>query len=190
MKIFIPKHLRNLVVVNQLAEMISAYNRIKRENTEVLENMEGINQEKSLDPVKKFIYMRVSPGNSIFTEGSQNYADVINYLTALFYSVKGTQKVLEYMKKFLGFTDKEVIYDVKSISIFPANFELGDERLYYEALFGFLEELLYFEDFKTDLGPINLLIDHKVVTKVNVCKDVHCYKRLEVTTFMDGSQLH
>lgn len=190
MKIFIPKHLRNLVVVNQLAEMISAYNRMKRENTEVLENMEGINQEKSLDPVKKFIYMRVSPGNSIFTEGSQNYADVINYLTALFYSVKGTQKVLEYMKKYLGFTDKEVIYDAKSISIFPTSFDLGDETLYYESLFGFLEELLYFEDFKTDLGPINLLIDHKVVTKVNVCKDVHCYKRIEVTTFMDGSQLH
>lgn len=188
MKIFIPKHLRKLTVVNQLAEMISAYNRSK--SSEVSESTEGINQEKSVDPVKKFIYMRISPGNSIFTEGTQNYADVINYLTALFYSVKGTQKVLEYMKKYLGFTDKEVIYDAKSISIFPTSFDLGDETLYYESLFGFLEELLYFEDFKTDLGATNLLIDHKVVTKVNVCKDVHCYKRIQVTQIFDGTQLH
>ena len=76
MKIFIPKHLRKLTVVNQLAEMISAYNRSK--SSEVSESTEGINQEKSVDPVKKFIYMRISPGNSIFTEGTQNYADVIN----------------------------------------------------------------------------------------------------------------
>mgnify|MGYP006874776195 FL=1 len=72
----------------------------------------------------KFIMMRIDPDQSIFIAGSQNYADVVNYLTALFYSVKGTQKVLEYMKKYLGFQDKEIIYDAKTISIFPTGVSL------------------------------------------------------------------
>jgi hypothetical protein len=92
MKIFIPNHLRDLVVVDQLAKLLTAYN---AEKTDKETAADGINQDKCIDPVKKFIYMKLNPEDEMFTTGSQNYADVVNYLTTLFYSVKGTQKVLD-----------------------------------------------------------------------------------------------
>lgn len=177
MKIYIPNHLRKLAVVDQLAKMVEAYSE-KITNTE--DSTAAVNQSKCTDPVKKFIYMRLDSSAEIFTSGSQNYADVVNYLTSLFYSVKGTRKVLDYMKKYLGFSDNEVVYDVKSISIFPTGANLGDESLYYDTLLEFLSELLYFEEFKTDIGSVNLLIDHNVVTKVLASKDIHCYKTITI----------
>lgn len=177
MKIFIPKHLRNLTVVDQLAKLLSAYN---SEKVGEKLSSDGINQDKCTDPVKKFIYMRLDSEAEMFATGIQNYADVVNYLTALFYSVKGTQRVLEYMIKYLGFNEKEIIYDAKTISIFPSEDTLVDETLYYNSLLLFLEELLYFEDFKTDLGSVNLVIDHKVSTKVHAGSDIHHYKTITI----------
>ena len=49
MKIFIPKHLRNLTVVDQLAKLLSAYN---SEKVEEKLSSDGINQDKCTDPVK------------------------------------------------------------------------------------------------------------------------------------------
>jgi hypothetical protein len=175
MKIFIPNHLRDLVVVDQLAKLLTAYN---AEKTDKETAADGINQDKCIDPVKKFIYMKLNPEDEMFTTGSQNYADVVNYLTTLFYSVKGTQKVLEYMIKYLGFSNKDIIYDAKTISIFPPKEQLGDETLYYNTLLHFLEELLYFQDFKTDLGSISLVIDHKVSTRVQAGSNIHHYKTI------------
>ena len=55
MKIFIPNHLRDLVVVDQLAKLLTAYN---AEKTDKETAADGINQDKCIDPVKKFIYMK------------------------------------------------------------------------------------------------------------------------------------
>lgn len=173
MKLYIPKHLYGLTIIEQLAKLVSAYQGQRKDS-----DLEGV--MKNTDPVRKFIMMRIDPDQSIFIAGSQNYADVVNYLTALFYSVKGTQKVLEYMKKYLGFQDKEIIYDAKTISIFPTGVSLGDETLYYDTLGGFLSELLYFEDFKTDIGSTKLLINHKVVSRIHADADVHCYKKITI----------
>lgn len=177
MKLAIPKHLLNLTVVDQLTQMISKYNSDKEAESKI---------DEVIDPVKKFLYMRVNMDDDIFTSGSQDYTEVINYLTALFYSVKGTQKVLEYMIKYLGFSDKDIIYDAKSISIFPSQTGLGDDTLYYESLLGFLSELLYFEEAVTDIGASNLTVKHEVITRIDACGDIHCYKTININ---DGNIL-
>lgn len=166
MKIFIPSHLRTLTVVDQLAKMVTAYSESKSANSSI---------EETTDPVKKFVKMVIKPENC-----PQNYADVIDYITAVFYTVKGTFKVIEYMKMYLGFSDDSIVYSPESISIGETG-ETDNDNLYISALKGFLNELLYFGETKTDAATGNLKIETTVTAKVLASNDIHKYKVIKPT---------
>ena len=141
MNIYVPKHLRRLEIVNNLCEMIQKYGEGYQESTGSFDSYQTY---MKIDPVKRFIGMCLS---EIPIPLDQDYETVLNYITRLFYSIKGTYSVFEYMKRYLGleFVDDFVLYTTKTIS-FTLVRKVGDDiSLFDEYLLEFLRYLLYFE---------------------------------------------
>lgn len=163
MKIYIPKHLVGRIpIINQLYKMVLGY------STEY----DGERDEdyyyyyyygQRLDDVTRFIEY-VIPDD----EDEERRNNNISYLTKLFYSVKGTCKVFDYILKYNLFqtTSEDVItYDSQTISITIEELPFGlDYDVFCEYLEKFLSALVWFENLNISIGSSKIEITGSVTT--------------------------
>ena len=133
MKIYIPEHLRKIDIINQLYLMINEYSITYGSNNQYGQtSLSDYQKSLSSDPVKNFIKLCISETN---IREDEDYEEVINYLSKLFYSVKGTIKVFEYMSKFLELDlDGDIIFDSKEVTINFKSLNVSNESLFYNSL--------------------------------------------------------
>lgn len=159
MKIYIPRHLLKLPLINQMAQLITEYAKDITEGEEWQDNWLMRN-----DPVLKFLYICIGP-ESIKDE--QDRDSIISYLARLFYSVKGTLKVFEYMKKYLGLKiDGDIAYNVNEISLTVLDVNQTNEENFAESLSNFLKALIYFKDIRLSMGGVDLDIESSISNNV------------------------
>lgn len=106
-----------------------------------------------IDPVLRFTSFCIKREEG---QDDESYMSILYYVTRLFYSVRGTRKVFDYMERYLGikFIGKPV-YNIKTISFSIAEKQdWYDVSLFNSYLLDFLNCLLYYENlnYKVDLG--------------------------------------
>lgn len=186
MKIYIPKHLRNLKLIDNLARMIEEYSRTQTQSSS--DSFGNYYEALSEDPVEKFVRLaftkeRFEQGIKTGSRSSlnftpyQSYDEVIKYLTKLFYSVKGTPKVGEYITKYLIDTES-IYYDGSKVGIYIDTIDLEDEGEWSSSFEGFLNSLLYFEELALNMKQVNMEIKEKLDN--NLGSNLVCYKEFNI----------
>ncbi len=170
MKIYVPNHLRNRIkVVDDLCRLIQQYNlenSIKEEDSYYY-----YYKQLNYDPVKKFIGICISQQKS-----EEITTNIVNYLTGLFYSVKGSIKVFDFIVTHLGLnptTKPEYNPSLGSLSItlkeVPSTI---DEEFFRKTFEDFLKSLLYVNIININIDSYEININDvqqlKVDTKINV----------------------
>lgn len=174
MKIFVPLYLRDIPVISQLVAIYTKYTDSYME--EPKDSMDDYRESLKRDPVKYFVSMCFSE-----EELGDTYIGVINYISKLFETVKGTKVVFDYMKKYLNdYLDiqGDPIYTGQYINIQFGQLTLTDEELFYTSLRNFLGALLVFEDLITNVGDLGLTIKDEITNYV--AADVICYKKYNI----------
>ena len=157
MLINIPAHLEKLEIISQLSKMIKGYSEYYKETSN---SFDYYYYYYSSDKVKNFIEFCISQ-SSISSENE--YSGVVDYLTKLFYSVKGTLKVFDYMKKYLQITFKgDIIYTINEIIIDVDEITTIDMSLFIKSMKEFIGVLLYYGELKSSIDTIILLIQGKI----------------------------
>lgn len=155
MKIYIPEHLKKLEIIDQLEKLLIEYS--SNYYVDSSNSFDDYLYSLKNDPVKKFLSLCI-PKDSI-NENEQVYEDIINYLYRLFYSVKGTIKVFDYMKKYLNLEfDGDIIYTTRYVELKLKSISVSDENLFYESMKEFLDSLLYFHELNTSTDSIDLIL--------------------------------
>lgn len=179
MKIYIPKHLRNIELIDQLYRMIESY------EEQYTQSQKGSFDDyyvySGSDPVKNFLRLCI-PESSL--PADQDYEEAINYLSKLFYSVKGTIQVFNYMIQYLPLDfDGEIIYDSGEITVNFENLSVENESLFYELLKGFLDALTYYTRLNTNIGSgsIDLIIQSKFQNYIGA--NLRSYNKMTVTPY-------
>lgn len=182
MKIYIPKHLRNIEIIDQLYRMIEDY---EEQYSSVVSTQQGSFDDYYIysgsDPVKNFLRLCI-PKSSL--PDNQDYEEVINYLSKLFYSVKGTIQVFNYMIQYLPLDfDGEIIYDSGEITVNFENLSVENESLFYELLKKFLDALIYYTRLNTNIcsGSIDLTIQNKFQNYIGA--NLRSYNKMTVTPY-------
>lgn len=164
MNIYIPKHIRNIGVVSKMCELIEKYADSKMYVDNTSNSFNNYYYYLKTDPVNRYLHFCIPESDWIENEEQhpgQEYESVISYLSRMFYSVKGTFQVLEYMKKYLNL-EMTYNYTVKNLSITISEVTLSDidEGIYYNALMDFLKALLYFDSAVITINLINLQLSN------------------------------
>lgn len=168
MNIIIPSHLKKIPIIDQLDKLYSTYN--SDYNSTVENPFEDYNYYQKSDPVKKFITIDLElNGKKSIEESNQDFDTVVNYLTILFYSVKGTSKVIELMLKYLNIP--ECNYSVERCSPKMPSIEIKDPESYSKALEDFCNALLYFKNFNINSDPVNLNINLENKGNIQILED-------------------
>ena len=161
MKIYIPKHLRKIKLIDMLYNMIRNY-----EYTAETDSFSDYQYIMKTDPVRRFL-------NLIYVGEEDEKIEKINYLATLFYSVKGTYKVLDYITAFGILKDWEnidtttqITYTVRTLSMTVESISV-DKTLFCEYFEGFICALLYFKSIILDIGEIRAEVDGNAVTSIN-----------------------
>ena len=174
MIVHIPSHLELIPVVNQFSQMIQSYSELYPESTE-LGSFDYYYSHYSNDFVKQFIKL------SLESQGiDPDDENTVNYLTKLFYSVKGTQKIFEYMHKYLGinfigdvsYSINEVVFEIEEVTV-------TDISVYIKTLKEFLSALLYYYDLNIIIDLMNLKVSE--VLSVYYSASAQKYKEFSVS---------
>ena len=155
MKLYVPSHLKKLKVVEDLCRMIGEYSGLSSENSDPFYYYY---KQLIYDPVKRFV------GICLATEDSgEKVENIINYLTSLFYGVKGCTKVFDYLVTHLGIEIDELNYDIKtgslSINLKEVPTTTADEELFRKTFEDFLKSLLYVNKVSISIEKYNLTIE-------------------------------
>lgn len=156
MNIYIPQHLRKIKIVELFINMANEYAKIQKTEESSFDNYK---YSLKIDPVKRFIGTCL--GN---IENSEEYESTVNYLSRLFYSVKGTIKVFEYMRMYLTNLNikGDITYTVGQLDISLGDLNIKDEEEFYQELNDFLNNLLYYGSVRTESGTIKLKVSTKI----------------------------
>ena len=162
MNIFIPSHIRrDLKIVDQMCKMIENF----YENNE-----NGINTDPyyyyytsiNYDPVKKFIGICLS--DRLLKEETTDWDNIFNYLTKLFYSVKGCpEEIFKYLSDHVGLDIRNYSYDVVSgeVIVLIGKIPLSDknsEKFFRDSFRSFLMSLLLVNSFSLNIDEAELNI--------------------------------
>ena len=161
MKIFIPKNLTNIEIISQLKKMIDFYAEYYEETSGSFDNYYYYLKN---DDVKRFITLCISEET---LDSSQEYSEVINYISRLFYSVKGTPLVFNYIEKYLGIKLKNIVYTAETISFEVEEIETFNINSFVNSLRNFLSTLLYYGELTSTIEMINLIIKGEIHTNVS-----------------------
>lgn len=161
MKIYIPKNLTNIEIVSQLKKMIDGYAEYYEETNGSFDNYYYYLKN---DDVKRFITLCISEDT---LDSSQEYSEVINYISRLFYSVKGTPLVFNYIEKYLGIKLKNIVYTAETISFEVEGIETYNINSFINSLRNFLSALLYYGELTSTIEMINLIIKGEIHTNVS-----------------------
>ena len=183
MNIYIPKHIRAIGVVDKMCKLIEGYSEYQPDTEGAFENYYYYLKS---DPVIRFLNICIPESEFIKDHPSEEYESVIAYISRLFYSVKGTYKVFDFMKKYLGLEIYDIKYTVKFLGFTIKEITLVDidENIYYQALLDFLKALLYFMDSKIKIDVINLWLSNTLRNYIGA--NIVTYK--EYTTVNYDSQ--
>lgn len=164
MKIYIPSHLRNIGVIEMLYQMIKN----TPDTADSTDSFSDYRYTLRTDPVRKFLNLTYP---SAWSE--QDKENKINYLSSLFYSVKGTFKVLDYIIAFGILSDWEdrdsvnkITYSSRKISIHLKSIGT-DKTLFCDYLEKFLCALLYFDELDITIDEISSDIADNAVISIN-----------------------
>lgn len=167
MFVYIPRHLSKLDIVSQMTDLLKGYvNTYGSSNTQ--ESFDYYYYYYTVDPVKNFIRMCLTKDDVPIDEGIQWY------LIKLFYSVKGTPRVLELMESELGLKfipDKQgnkFVYDENKISYRLEEISTFNLRSFMEAQEKFLSALLYYQDLVSVIENAKLEINEKLSSDISV----------------------
>ena len=167
MFIYIPRHLNKLEIVSQMTNLLQEYVKTYG-SSNTRDSFDYYYYYYTLDPVKNFIRMCLTRDNKVVDEGVQWY------LIHLFYSVKGTPKVLELMETILGLEfipDKygnKFIYDENSISYNLKEISTFNIKSFMEAQEKFLSSLLYYYDITTIIDKAKLIVEEELSSNVSI----------------------
>ncbi len=169
MKLYIKENLRSIPIINQLYNIVKAYSQTYAEEDEQ-DSMEDYKYSLRNDHVQRFIDY-VVPDSS----NQEVRKNKILYLTCLFYCVKGTYKVLDYMIDY-GLVDAEITYTAKNISISINTIpESLDRDLFCTYLEKFLASLLYFELLDITISSLSVNVVDNTVASLNHGKAFYQY---------------
>lgn len=173
MLIYIPEHLRKIPVVEQMYQLLVEYSELDLEKD--VQPFDNYHSYLKNDPVKQFVQLRL---NEYEFKSKNDYNEVVNFITKLFYTVKGTERVLELMRTYL-FKNQEIrslIYSPAKLTIEfnDGTIQTSDESLFYDSLNKFLSALLFFGSFDSTVNTIDLVIEDKVENFIS--KNILCYK--------------
>lgn len=162
MKIYIPEHLRKLEVIDQMAKVIEEY---QSQYVQEEQPFDSYQDSLSIDPVKKFLVLCIKPED---IDPGESYRDVIRYLAKLFYSVKGTVKVIQLFREKLGLKIKgDIVYNVRYLSIHIEEVVITNGTSFKSALKDFFDALLYFGELKLKIDKIIYNIEGNLVSKIS-----------------------
>ena len=150
MKIYIPKHLREIKIIEQLYQMMTSY------GEQAVDEIDSFS-----DPVKRFLGLCIPKKDD---QTSEDYSSNINYLATLFYSVKGTYKVFDYLL-YYGVIDSDkskINYTARSISIEIGEILVGKD-IFCSAMEDFLKTLLYFESLEIIINSAGINLEGSIV---------------------------
>lgn len=159
MNIYIPKHIRRIGVVSKMCELIERYSKSGMYVDNTLDSFNNYYYYLNTDPVNRFLHICIPESEWAEEHESEEYESCISYLSRLFYSVKGTFQVLDYMKSYLGLEfEGPIVYTVKTLKFTIKEVTLTeiDEKIYYDALLDFLKALLYFQKAEIKIELIKL----------------------------------
>jgi hypothetical protein len=149
-RIYIPQHLKKLGIFRDLGRMVEEYEKTYHDTTSSFTDYQNY---MKIDPVLRFVSFCIKQKDG---QTEEEYMAILEYVTRLFYSVRGTRRVLDYIGRYLGIKFiGNPIYTVKSISFSIANqMEWYDVSLFNTYLLDFLSTLLYYENisYKVDLN--------------------------------------
>jgi hypothetical protein len=161
MKIFIPKNLTNIEIISQLKKMIDGYEDYYEETSNPFDNYYYYLKN---DDVKRFISLCLDETK---IDSSQEYSEVLNYICRLFYSVKGTPLVFDYIEKYLGIKLNNIVYTTETISFEIEKVETYNINTFINSFKNFLNALLYYGDLKSSIEMINLIIRGEIHSNVS-----------------------
>lgn len=201
MNIFIPKYLRERVkIIDQLYNMIRAYYE-EYSQTKEEDSFDQFRFSRRNDYVVRFLdyviptkYITTEVnGETVTVEDKTTRETALNYLSKLFYSVKGTYKVLDYLIDYnilnadenwwnlnnLNNNKVDISYTARSIDVKVDELPDGlDRELYCDYLEKFLCALLYFEFLTINIGKMSTSMSEK--TEVYLNRGQSFYQAFEI----------
>ena len=172
MKIYIPSHLKKIKIVEQLSQMIEVYGVLAEEEQSLNKDpYYYYYKQLNYDPVKKFVGLCLSSkiSDEVVLENT------VNYITHLFYCVKGSLKVFDYIENHLKI-NLEKTYDanVGNLSIALRDIPLTtDEESFRNAFGDFLKSLLYINNLNISIDSYQLIITKEQSLIVNTLLDTY-----------------
>lgn len=180
MNIYIPKNLLEIPVIKQMVDMLSYYS--ENVKTEEKYPFQYYNNSQIIDPVKEFIELCISSQSYPETQDKEN---ISNYLTRLFYSVKGTVKVFELMETYLGISFiGEVTYNTEFIEFGIDKVLVDNEELFYQLLVDFLNSLLYFRELRVSSSTTDLLINGNISNSIG--SGISVFNKITIDTIYEN----
>ena len=150
MRIYIPQHLKKLGIFRDLGCILEKY---ESEYEDSASSFDSYQSYMKIDPVLRFVNFCIKKRDD---QTEEEYQAILDYVTRLFYSVRGTRHVIDYMSRYLGIEFVgDPVYTIKNISFSIANdTSWYDISLFNAYLIEFLDYLLYYENlnYKVDFG--------------------------------------
>lgn len=171
-KIYIPQHLKKIPIISNFYNLLSAYeaeNPMRTVDTYVIGNISEVIEQKKEDPVYYFIWNIVENNYKNFSANYRN--NLVTYLTKLFYSVKGTCKVFDFMESrlFLSFSSYPTFengnlkFQLKNV----IDFNESASTNFSQAIKNFLERLLYFRKSENTYGTVTITVAETFQYKIS-----------------------
>lgn len=167
MFVYIPRHLEKLEIVLEMTKLLQGYVSTYGD-PEASKSFDYYYYYYTLDPVKNFIRM------CIFPPGTTEDTGRLWYLIRLFYSVKGTPRVLELMESELGLTfvpdptGRKYVYDNNKISYELEQISTFNLDSFMSAQEKFLGALLYYHDLTAIIDQARLYVQDELESDVSV----------------------
>jgi hypothetical protein len=168
MFVYIPRHLEKIEIVSQMTQLLSGYVSTYGD-PEASKSFDYYYYYYTVDPVKNFIRMCLYPSGT-----DSEDTGVLWYLIRLFYSVKGTPKVLDLMESELGlefvpdpsgrkytYDNNKITYELKNVSTFNLD-------SFMEAQEKFLGALLYYHDLTAVIDNARLYVSDTLESDISV----------------------
>lgn len=160
MKIYIPRNLTNIEIIHQLKVMIEGYAKYYEETEGSFDNYYYYLKN---DDVKRFIGLCVREED---LDSTQEYSEVLDYISRIFYSVKGTPLVFDYIEKCLGIKLHNIVYTAETISFEIEEINVNNINTFIGSFRNFLNALLYFGELKSTIEVLNLIIKGEIHSNV------------------------
>ena len=183
MKLIIPEYLKNIKIIDQMYNMLTEFEDNYSE-TSTSDSFDDYLEDFGKDPVGYFLTLMLPIDSMVNVYKDEDireeeYENKMNFLRSLFYSVKGTFKVLDYLRLYNIFGDAKVTisYTTKNIKIEIEHIDIPVNQ-FYSAFEDFLTNLLYFEKLVIKIDKFNSSIE--INNKSAMTTGTLFYKRYEI----------